>query len=162
MEAIRLQPRRAEAWAGAGAALGLGGKPQEAVKAFERAVELEPRNPGLHARLAFAEHAAGRFEPAAQHLRETADLTGEKDFSYSGALGLLLVKIGERERARPWLARSRPEEGDFGQARFELAILESESGRREQARRALREALSAAPALRGRAEADKRLAPLLP
>jgi choline-sulfatase len=162
MEAIRLQPRRAEAWAGAGAALGLGGKPQEAVKAFERAVELEPRNPGLLARLAFAEHAAGRFDAAARHLQQTAGLTGEKDFSYSGSLGVLLVKLGRREQARSWLAKSRPNEGDFGPARLELAVLESEAGRREEARRALREALSAAPGLRSRAEADKRLAPLLP
>jgi len=161
MELTRLQPRSAQAWAKLGTALGLSGRPGEAVTALTRAVELEPEDPRWLARLAFAQHAAGRLENAATSLARLAERTGEERFPHAGALGILLVQLGEKERARSWLARSRPEEGDFPQARLELAILEAERGRTDGARRALREALAAAPRLRSRAQADPRLAPLL-
>ena len=162
MEAIRLQPRRAEAWSNLGTALGLAGKVNEAVNAFTRAVELEPRNAGFLAKLAFAEHAAGRIAAAVGHLRQVAELSGKESFPHSGALGILLAQLGEREEARVWLSRSRPGEGDFAEARLQLAILEAERNDREAARRALREALSVGSHLRVRAKADPRLAPLLP
>lgn len=160
MEAARLQPRRAKAWSDLGTILGLSAKPAEAVQAFEHAVELEPGDPKLLAKLAFAEHGAGRADSAARHLLQLAEVTGER-FEYAGALGLLLVRLGRRQEARIWLAKSREAEGDFADARLELALLEMDSGDRAAARRSLREALAAAPRLRGRVAADPRLASLL-
>ena len=159
-EAVRLQPRRAEAWANLGTALGLSGKAPEAAGALARAVELEPRNAGLRARLAFAEHGAGRVDSAARNLLQLAGATGER-FEYSAALGLMLLSLGRKDEARAWLARSRPAEGDFADARLELALLQIDGGDRAAAGQSLRQALAAAPRLRGRAAADPRLAPLL-
>ena len=68
---------------------------------------------------------------------------------------------GRDEDARSWLARARPEEADFAEARYQLALLEAARGRTDAARAALSDALNAAPALRSRAAADTRLSPLL-
>ena len=162
METVRLQPRRAQAWASLGTTLGLAGRIPQAVEALRRAVELEPTDPAVRARLAFAEHAAGHAGEAARQLREVARLAGENRFPYSGALGILLRQLGQTEEARRYLARSRPEEADYAQARLELALLEAERGDLAAARRALREALSVAPGLASKARADRRLALLLP
>jgi Flp pilus assembly protein TadD len=89
-----------------------------------RAVELEPRNPRLLARLAFAEHGAGRIEDAARHLRETAEASAPGEFRHSGALGLVLLQAGRRDEARVWLARSLPSEPEYEEARRALAKLE--------------------------------------
>ncbi len=161
MELARLQPRNAEAWAKLGTALGLSGKPEEAARALTRSVELDPENSGFLARLAFAQHAAGQISLAAASLQRLAKLTGDERFPHAGALGILLVQLGQKEKARGWLAKSRPREGDFPNARWELAILELDRGRIDEARQALREALSAAPDLREKAAAHPRLAPLL-
>ena len=45
------------------------------------------------------------------------------------------------------LQRSQPDEPKFGEARFQLAILELERGRVDEARRSLHEALEASPQL---------------
>ena len=124
-EAVRLQPRRADTWANLGSALGRSGKPDEAVKAMAHAVELEPRNPRLLARLAFAEHAAGRIEDAARHLKATDEASPPGEFPYAGALGLVLLQAGHRDEAQGWLARSRPSEPEYAEARRALAKLEA-------------------------------------
>ena len=161
MELVRLQPRSPVAWVKLGNALGLSRRFDDAVGAFRRAVELEPRDPRWLARLAFAEHAAGRRAAAIASLQRLAALTGEERFPHAGALGLLLAQEGRGDEAHRWLVRSRPEEGDYADARFELALLEARRGNQAGARRALEEAVAASPRLRTRAQADARLAPLL-
>jgi choline-sulfatase len=160
-EVVRLQPRRAQAWSSLGAALGLSNKTDDAVKAFARAVELEPGDPERLARLAFAEHGAGRIDAAAERLQQAAAASDKGAFAYNGSLGLLLLQVKRPEQARAWLQRSRREEGDFAEAKLQLAILEAAAGRRDAARDALQQALAAAPQLRLRAEAEAKLAPLL-
>jgi arylsulfatase A-like enzyme/Tfp pilus assembly protein PilF len=128
-EAARLQPRRADVWANLGSALGRGGRPAEAVAAMARAVELEPGNPRLLARLAFAEHGAGRIEDAARHLREAADAAAPGTFPHAGALGLVLLQAGRGHEAREWLARSRPSEPEYTEARRALGRLDAEARR---------------------------------
>jgi Tfp pilus assembly protein PilF len=120
-EAARLQPGSALVWANLGSALGRNGKPAEAVGAMGHAVELEPRNPQLLARLAFAEHGAGRVEDAALHLRAAAVASAPGEFRHAGALGLILLQAGHRDEARAWLARSRPSEPEYAEARRALA-----------------------------------------
>ena len=129
--------------------------------ALARAVALRPGDPDLLTRLAFAEHAAGRTAEAAAHLTEAAQAAPDA-FPHAGALGVLLVRLGREPAAREWLAKSRPAEADYAEARFQLARLLVKAGTREAARRALREALGQAPELRARAQGDADLAPLLP
>ena len=98
------------------------------MKALAHAVELEPRNPRLLARLAFAEHGAGRIEDAARHLRQAAETSAPGEFRHAGALGLVLLQAGQRHEAGPWLARSQPTEPEYHEARRALARLK-ETGR---------------------------------
>jgi tetratricopeptide (TPR) repeat protein len=161
LEATHLQPRRADLWANLGSALGLAGREREAAEALAQAVRLEPREPRLLIRLGFAEHGAGKAADAIQHLLQAADLSGAEAFPQPAALGVLLAQAGRSQEARPWLRRSAPQEGDYAEARFQLALIEAGDGRTEAARAALAEALRAAPVLRGRAAADARLAPLI-
>jgi arylsulfatase A-like enzyme/Flp pilus assembly protein TadD len=161
MELVRLHPRRARPWSNLGATLGQLGRFTEAVEAYGRAAELEPRNPDRWVRLAFAEHAADDITGAITHLDEAAGLAGE-EFAHAGALGILLASRGRVEEALRYLPRSRPEEKEFAEARYQLAILWAEAQQMEAARTALTEALRAEPELRPRAAADSRLAPLLP
>jgi len=159
-ELVRLQPRRADAWSSLGTALGRAGRPADAVAALARAAELEPGSPDRLVRLAFAEHAAGRVADAAAHLEAAAALAPER-FAHAGALGLLLADLGRGAEARPWLAASRASEPEHAAARYRLAALAAAEGNEPAARRALAEAVAADPALRPRAAADPRLAPLL-
>jgi arylsulfatase A-like enzyme/Tfp pilus assembly protein PilF len=162
MELLRLQPRNVETWVSLANTLGAGGEPKKAVEAFERAVELAPERPDLRIRLGFAAFAAGDPEAAAAHLRAAAELTGPEAFPHAGALGLILLRLERPGQARPWLARSRPGEAEFAEARYALARLEAAAGRTDAARKALAEALGAVPGLRERAAADAQLGPLLP
>src|SRR4029079_5460695 len=148
-------------WASMGAALGLSGKKDDAVKAFAHAVELEPGDPQFLVKLAFAEDGAGGTAAAVTHLKRAASIEGQDRFEYPGALGILLLQLRRSDEARPWLRRSRPEEAEFAEARLQLAILEADAGRRDDARRALGEALAADPDLTSRARGDPRLAPLI-
>jgi arylsulfatase A-like enzyme/Flp pilus assembly protein TadD len=162
LEATRLQPRRADLWANLGSAMGMAGREREAAGALAEAVRLSPRDPRLLIRLGFAEHGAGRPADAVKHLLAAADLTGAAAFPQPAALGILLAQLGRGDEARAWLGRATPQEGDFAEARFQLAVVEAAKGRAEAARSALSDALRAAPALRARAQADPRLAALLP
>jgi tetratricopeptide (TPR) repeat protein len=161
MEAARLHPRLATSWAELGTALGRAGKIPEAVQAFEKAVNLEPQNPSLLARLAFAEHAAGRITDAARDLLRSAEKSGAA-FAHSAALGVLLYDSGRRQEARRWLEASRSEDPDFAEARYRIALLEAEAGDPEAARRALAQAIAASPGVRARAQNEPRLAGLTP
>ncbi len=159
-EVVRRLPRAPRYWSNLGAELGRSGRPADAVAALERAVDLELSNAERLVRLAFAEFAAGLLPAAAGHLREAAGHQGA-GFLHAGALGLVLIQVGEKDEALTWLRRSAPTEPEFAEARFELARLELAKGDREAARRALAEALAAAPTLRARADADAGLASLL-
>ncbi len=122
MTVVDLQPGNARAWSNLGATLGLGGRPADAVAAYEKAVSLSTdpaeRDDRL-LRLAFAEVAADR--PAAVgHLQEVAENVGPGRFQHAGAVGLLLLRLGRDAEARPWLERSRPGEPEYAEARARL------------------------------------------
>jgi arylsulfatase A-like enzyme/Flp pilus assembly protein TadD len=160
LETVRLQPRRAAAWSNLGTALGRAGRFADAHRAFAEAVALEPEDAQLLANRAFAARAIGRQADAARDLERAAALSGES-FAFAGSLGLLvLASDGSDETARSWLARARPGELDFAEARFELARLEAARGEDGAARRALADALRADPRLRDRVAADPALARL--
>lgn len=161
LEAARLQPRRAAAWADLGSALGQAKRIPEAVEALGRAVSLDPADPALATRFGFALHAAGRIAEAARELERAASLS-KGEFRHPGALGILLADIGRTDEARKWLAASVRGEGDFAQAKFRLALIEAARNDAESARRALAQAVAAAPALEARARREPALAPLLP
>ncbi len=162
LELVRLQPQRSDAWINLSTSLGRSGKTAEAIRALGHAVELVPERADLRIRLAIVQHSAGNPKEAVRHMRLAAEQLGPQAFPHSGALGLMLLRAGQTREAAEWLARSRPTEGEFAEARFELARLRAAAGDPQTARRELELALRAAPQLRARAEADPNLADLVP
>jgi tetratricopeptide (TPR) repeat protein len=159
-EVVRRLPRAPRYWSNLGAELGRSGRPADAVVALERALELDPGDPDRLIRLGFAEFAAGWLAPAARDLRQAAERMGD-GFLHSGALGLILLEVDERDASLPWLRRAGPAEPEFAEARLALARLELARGNRAAARRALDEALAADPRLRDRVAGEAGLGELL-
>jgi predicted Zn-dependent protease len=164
-ELTRLQPRRPEHWSRLGSLLGQSGRPADAAAALAQAAQLAPGDPAVQIRWGFAAFGAGDTETAILALQRGAALMNTPDapgaFPHSGALGILLARSGRPEEARPWLARCRPHEPEFAEARLELARLAAAGGDRPTARRALAEALAMRPEWRSVAAQDPALAPLL-
>ncbi|HEX9670429.1 MAG TPA: sulfatase-like hydrolase/transferase, partial [Thermoanaerobaculia bacterium] len=158
---VSQQPRWATAWSNLGTSLGRAGRGGDAVRALERALELEPADPDRLARLAFARHAAGDREGAIRDLRLLAERLGAERFPHRAALGLLLLRAGRAPEARRWLAASRDEEDEYPEARLALARLLAAGGEREAAGQVLREAAGRHPRVRTLAAGDPALAGLL-
>jgi arylsulfatase A-like enzyme/tetratricopeptide (TPR) repeat protein len=162
MEVTRLEPRNPETWVRLGNILGAAHQPAKAVDAFTRATELAPERPDLEIRLGFAQHAAGQLAASIASLEHAATLTGVDAFPHAAALGLLLLRQDQPHKARAWLARSRSQEGDFAEARYQAARLEAATGNEQAARRHLAVALKVQPAWSQRAAQDPSLQPILP
>ncbi len=157
LELVRLRPRKVSAWVNLATSLGRGGKSDEALRALEHAADLAPDRTDLRVRLAFLQHAAGRPADAVRHFELAAESTGPDAFPHPSALGLVLLQLGRGDAAAAWLARSRPDEGEYAEARYQLARLQVQAGDLESARKNLGRALNVAPELRSRAEADPEL-----
>jgi predicted Zn-dependent protease len=160
-QVIRLQPRRREAWIGLANALGMAQQPKEAVLALEGWLAVSPDDLDALLRLAFARVGAGETEGAARDL-EVVERRQGGAFQHSGALGILLVRLGQEQTALSWLRRSRPGEGDFVAARVALARIEVDRGDEAAARKALGEAVAKDPSVSGRLAADVTLRDFLP
>ncbi len=162
LELTRQQPRRLEVWTQLASTLGLSGSPEKAVEAFQRALELDDRRPDVMIKLAFAHHAARQPQEAIERLLQAARLSGPQAFPHAGALGILMLRAGRGDDAVPWLQRSRPTEGDYGEAQFQLARWWASQGDPQAAEKALTAALTARPEWRARAAAEPLLQSLLP
>ena len=159
-EVIRLQPRRGVAWSNLGTLLVQRGRVDEARAALARAVEAEPDNPRLLTGVGLAERLLGQPEPAARHLLEAARVA-PSEFHLAGTLAALLFELGRREDARSWLAKSSPEDADYGEGRLAQARDQVAQGDATGGEATLRAALAADPNLYGRAMADPALAALI-
>jgi Tfp pilus assembly protein PilF len=159
-EVIRLQPRRGVAWSNLGTLLAQVGRRDEAHQALAHAVEVEPDNPRLLTGVAETERTLGEHEAAAGHLLEAARVA-PAEFRLAATLGVLLLEQGRRDEAAAWLAKSRPDDADYGEGRLALARDRSGNGDAAGAAAALREALAADSGLYGRVMADPPLAALL-
>ncbi len=157
---VSQQPRWATAWSNLGTALGRAGRAADAVRALERARELEPKDPDRLARLAFARHAAGDLEGATRDLLALAERLGVERFRHRAALGLLLLQTGRGAESRRWLAASRAGEPEYPEARIALARMLVAEGDREAAGRVLREAAAKDQRVHALAAGDPALADL--
>lgn len=162
LELTRQQPRRLDVWTQLASTLGMSGSPEKAVEAFQQALRLEPQRSDVLIKLAFAHHAARQPQQAVERLQEAVRLTGPRAFPHAGALGILMLRAGRGGEAVTWLERSRPTEGDYGEARFQLALWWAAQGDRQAAEQALAAALGARPEWRQRAAAEPLLQSLLP
>jgi choline-sulfatase len=151
-----------------GIALLKAGRVQDAVPRLRKAVALDPEQAENRYALADALTRSGDLPGAAQQWLETVRLQPRRAAAWSN-LGTVLARSGQVGRAVEAYARACEIEpgnaqlaANLGAARFEHARQEAAAGRREAARKILRDALAVAPELKPRAAADPRLAPLLP
>jgi len=158
MEVARHQPEVARVWSNLGASLGRAGRLTEAVEALRQAQQLDPDNPDRWIRLAFAEFGAGSSREAVEHLATAREVMGDA-FPHHGALGLILYRMGEVERAREALSRAGRSEPEFVEARLTLARIEAAAGQSAAARFAIAEVLQAAPGRGAEIRSDPLLAP---
>lgn len=110
------------------------GRPAEAVSAFEEAVRLDGADPAHHLGLARARQAIGRLDLALEAAARAATLA-PGDGRYAAALAEIALATGDTARARreaeSALAAGRP----APLARRTLALIESQSGNPDAARR---------------------------
>jgi Flp pilus assembly protein TadD len=99
--------------------------------------------------------------------QETLRLQPRRAVAWSN-LGAVLAQSGRTADAEAALARAHALEPantvlaeNLGALRYELALRAAREGRMEEARSRLSDAIAMAPALRGTAAQDPRLAPLL-
>jgi serine/threonine-protein kinase len=102
----------------------------EAFEVLERAVELNPRYPGLMETLGWAYELKGRYEEALQEYREYCEIMGYHDFY---GMGTIYVKMGKVDEARKIL-ESRLAASEKGYVRpYEIAFLYLSLGDKDKA-----------------------------
>lgn len=150
-----------------GAALTALGRPREAIPRLERLVRLDPDHAEARYELADALTRAGDRPRAITEWQEVLRLQPRRAVAWSN-LGAVLVQSGRAQDAAAALERAHALEPanpvlaeNLGAVRYNLAALAAREGRVDEARRWLRDAVTADPQLRDRALRDPHLAPLL-
>jgi choline-sulfatase len=144
------------------------GRPREAIPRLKRLIGRDPDHAEAHYQLADALTRAGDRRHALAEWQETLRLQPRRAVAWSN-LGAVLAQSGRTADAEAALERAHALEPgnaalaeNLGAVRYELALAAARSGRADEARQRLRDALAADPALRQTAARDARLAPLLP
>lgn len=96
--AVRIQPRYADAWNSLGGAYEELGRPAETQAAYARAVECDPANLSAHLNLGGAFYGAGEFEKAAAEYRLVADRS-PLNAEVRNHLAMTLIHLGRTEQA---------------------------------------------------------------
>ncbi len=156
----RQRPREPEFYMQLGAAWRSGGKPEEAVAAFQQAVRLKPDSPRALRSLAEAWRAAGRAQRSAEALDRAIRIAPAEAASWY-QYGLLEAGLGRAEQAVEKLRKAISLDPDLPGEYTSLAGILAGAGQIEAAEGALGEALridpydSMAYDLKGRVSAAK-------
>jgi len=106
----------------------------EACKAFEQSLELDPEQPGANCGLALALMNAGRRTEAEQAVLRALQLNAEFAWGYE-VYARLLYETGHLKKARKLLAKSLELEPDSASAHQLLSVIEAERQDSEAAKR---------------------------
>ncbi len=98
-DAIRIQSNYVAAMCNLGELLVTVGRPDESARVMERAVALNPNEPGVHNNLAGALQQLGRFEDAIKHYKLELAQNGPDQASVHRNLGLSLQSLGRLSEA---------------------------------------------------------------
>jgi tetratricopeptide (TPR) repeat protein len=130
--AQQVQPRDARAYLNLADSLLARGLHEKAVWCLREAAGLDPKMPGIHARLAEGYAATGRLERARQlYLRELRNDPG--DIHTLLDLGCLLMEMNRPQEAGEKLRRVLEQEPDNPDAHFHLGELAQRQGRSAEA-----------------------------
>jgi tetratricopeptide (TPR) repeat protein len=111
-------------------------EPDEAMDAYRRALELEPRHPDAHVNLGRLLHEAGELRGAEVHYR-LALASRPEDPTAAYNLGVCLQDRGHRDAAIEAYALALRRDPENADAHFNLAQLQEEAGHPEEALRHL-------------------------
>ena len=115
------------------------GRANEAIAAFQRALQLDPRFTGAYVNLADAYRASKRDAEGEKILRRGLTLL-QRAGDLHHALGLLLVRKGDKSAALPELALAAKLAPDNARYAYVYAVALNSSGKRSEALTALRAA----------------------
>jgi len=125
----------AEQWYEAGCELE-GSSPDQALRAYQRALELDPGVAGAHVNLGRLLHLTGELGRAEPHYREAVRLDPDDPTPHFN-LGVLLEELGRREEAVHAYRQAILRDPDFADAHCNLGLLLESLGRRQEAVRHL-------------------------
>lgn len=120
------------------------GNYQDALKEFERALEMNPRLPTLHALYGKALLPVGDTERASQAFRRELEIN-PNDFESNLFLGILLRKEAKEEEALGYLRRAAQLRPNDLNARYHIAAVQLASGKITEAKRSLEDIVKTAP-----------------
>jgi serine/threonine protein kinase/tetratricopeptide (TPR) repeat protein len=104
-QALRLEPRNADAYRELATAYDSMGKPDKAEATYKRAIELRPDNWSSVKQIGVFYAGKGRYPEAERYLRQVVRLTPDSAKAYSN-LGGLYLKMGRRAEAEAQLEKS--------------------------------------------------------
>jgi tetratricopeptide (TPR) repeat protein len=119
-EAVRIEPRFADAWHGLALAHVQLGETAEAMKAFLEVVRLEPNHPTAWVGVGAAQAEVGNFRSAARSFREAARV--RPDASIFFGLGSAHAQLNEAEEARRAFRRAVALNPDLAEAWCSLGV----------------------------------------
>ena len=142
-EATRLDGRNAEAWFNLGSALARAGKSEEAIQAYQQAVELRPDRRS-QVRLVSTAIDAGRLDQAGRLLEELRT-AAPRDPELAYLEGVRSLSARDLTRALEWFDRAIAVEPDMGEAHRYRGTVLSQQGQRSEAIDALGRACELMP-----------------
>ena len=142
--AIVIDPTSAVAVNGLGLLAIDGGRPADAVQAFERAAALDANNPSYWTNLGNARRAAGDRAGAEQAYRRALEVDAQAADAANG-IGVLLVEAHRPGEAVAWFERALAAVPDLVDARLNLGIALQQTGDAARAADAYRQVLAAPP-----------------
>lgn len=156
-EALRLNPKLAEAHNNLGNALQFAGRTGEAVEYFRRALLIVPRDDRVHFNLGNALKAIGREDEAIREFQQTIAINPDFADAYNN-LGVALASQHKLEEAVRQFERALRIKPDYADAHNNLGLALASTGNVVEAIRHVRRALEIRPDY---ADADKNLQLLL-
>ena len=116
-QAVKADPKHANAWNGLGWASINQGKQEAAEKAFSEVVKLEPTHPAALNGLGWINFSRGKYDEAEKHFLVAA--ANNASASWGGLAQIYLLQ-GKFEQALPWAILLSKEEGGAGTQGAEL------------------------------------------
>lgn len=142
--ATRIAPRFAKAWNNLGVAYGRAGRPADAARAYQNAIQADPQLPAPHANLAQIHMRQDQREQAVRHFEKAVRLDPQ-NAHYRYFLGRTLARCQKHAEAVDQLENAVRLDPDLHQAHMRLAELYLEQGEIEQARTVARRVLELIP-----------------
>jgi tetratricopeptide (TPR) repeat protein len=143
-EAVRVDPKNANACVCIGFIDVFRGQLDQAVAQFQRALEIDPKNGDAHCYMGIALYQMGRLNDGVEQLHEALAID-PYDVSAHTNLGLALAQEGEAEQAMAQFQAALESDPNSVQAHYEFGNALARSGRQDEAAEQFKKALQIKP-----------------